>query len=112
MRACCVLLIGLCSASAARADFVLQPDASARAPRAREPRALPTAVGFGDAVPLKYAVLQIVPAPWKVTYGPGVDGEREVDWKGGKPWDESLRDAVRPLKLRIVLRGGAVQLLP
>lgn len=112
MRAFCILMFGLCCASTARADFVLQPDVLARPAKARAAKALAPAVGFGDAVPLKYAVLQIVPTTWRVAYGPGVDQDREVDWRGGKPWDESLRDAVRPLKLRVVLRGGVVQLVP
>ena len=31
------------------------------------------------------------------------DEETPVDWTGGRPWDQALRAAVRPLGLRVVI---------
>ena len=124
-------------ASAARADFVVAtsrmpaaapastPD-TAPAPAAgeafppnaatatspavsREPR-FRVARGFGDQVPLSFAVRQIVPRAVKVTYGPGADPDALVDWKGGQGWNQVLFRAVHPLGLRLVMSGMAVQI--
>ena len=58
--------------------------------------------GFGEAVPMSFAVRQIVPAAVRVHYGPGIDPDILVSWKGNRPWNQALAAAVRPLHLRIV----------
>lgn len=64
--------------------------------------------GFGNAVPMAFAVRQIVPAGVKVRYGAGIDPEVPVSWRGGRPWNQALAEAVRPLHLRIVTRTDTV----
>jgi len=66
--------------------------------------------GFGKKVPLAFAVRQIVPAPVKVSFGPGTDTAALVDWQGGRQWPAVLREAVRPLGLRVTVRKNAVSI--
>ena len=103
----------------AHADFVLGSVGPGALPAARYPRAVPAleaaqdtpeqvappfklARGFGDAVPLSFAVRQIVPPAVKVRYGAGIDPDAVVSWKGDRPWNQALAAAVQPLRLRIV----------
>ena len=72
---------------------------------------VPIAQGFGKDVPLAFMTRQIVPAKVKVTFGPEVDQAAQVDWKGGRPWVETLQAAVRPLGLRVVVRWMAVSII-
>jgi hypothetical protein len=104
---------------AAQADFVVtsMPQA-AQPPLATEepanhpapPPRLKTAYGFGDQVPLSFAVRQIVPSTIHVTYGRGADPNALVDWKGGQAWNRTLLNAVKPLRLRLVITGTAVEI--
>ena len=109
---------------AAQADFVItsppppaerpvvpdpQPKALASANHAASPR-FKMAYGFGDQVPLSFAVRQIVPSTINVTYGRGSDPNALVDWKGGQTWNRALLDAVKPLGLRLVISDTAVEI--
>lgn len=69
-------------------------------------------VGFGDQVPLSFAVRQIVPASYQVAFAESVDKAAPVDWKGGKPWRAALSDAIRPLGLTVSVAGAAVMIHP
>lgn len=113
MRVLCAAILAIASLSPARAEFVLQgapvaPPAEP-APRHPAPRPLilrpaprfPSASGFGSQVPLAFAVRQIVPASVRVRYADGVDQDVLVDWSGGKPWNETVRAAVKPLGLHV-----------
>ena len=68
------------------------------------------AQGFGDAVPLRFAVRQIVPKSVRIVYGPGTSPDALVTWKGGQGWNWVLFHAVRPLGLRLVLTPMAVEI--
>ena len=83
------------------------PDLSPDAPEQAVPR-FKMARGFGDAVPLSFAVRQIVPGGVRVHYGAGVDSESSVSWKGNQPWNQVLAVAVHPLHLRIVTETDTV----
>lgn len=85
-----------------------------RSPRSKPHRA-PTrpstpliARGFGDQIPLSFAVRQIVPPSINVTFGPGADDAALVDWRGGKPWRLVLDEAIEPLGLRLDLRDRSL----
>ena len=69
-------------------------------PKIRPAAPDPALVGFGDRVPLRFAVRQIVPARFQVAFGETVDRDASVDWKGGKAWRPTLSDALRPLRYR------------
>jgi hypothetical protein len=70
-----------------------------------------TVSGFGDQVPLTFAVRQIVPGNFRVAYADGVNADAPVDWKGGEPWRATLADAVRPLGLAVTVSGPKVTIL-
>ena len=59
--------------------------------------------GFGQNVPLDFAVKQIVPSMTRVAYGREVDQQAAVTWRGGQAWDAVLRAAVAPLGLHVRL---------
>jgi hypothetical protein len=101
----------------AHADFVITTAPSAGAQPATRaalshdvPATVAIARGFGDRVPLSFAVRQIVPATFRVTYGSGVNPGVLVDWKGGRSWKRVLADALKPLGLRPVLGYKAVEI--
>ena len=68
----------------------------------------PIAQGFGQQVPLAFAMRQIVPPGVKTSFGPGVNQAALVDWSGGRPWIEVLRAAVQPLGLHVTVRWMAI----
>jgi hypothetical protein len=106
--------------AAVRADFLITTAApAARIAAASSPSPTPdnprrhsliVAYGFGDRVPLAFAVRQIVPAGIHVTYGPGADRTALVDWRGGRGWNRVLAAAVKPLGLRLVFSRRAVDI--
>jgi hypothetical protein len=129
----------ICPHRSAKADFALlpseqaavsaSPTSSDRAPHAGTPKhaaslsskksekshstsKLPVARGFGRSIPLSFAVRQIVPSPLKVTFAREADRSALVDWRGGRPWPSVLREAVRPLGLRVVVRAKVVSVAP
>jgi hypothetical protein len=128
MRAPIILpiLLSLSASTPADADFAMLPFDNANAsppqtaaeppgsaekmPKARgEPK--PTAArGFGNQIPLSFAIRQIVPPPIKVRFAREVDRGALVDWRGGRAWPSVLRDAIRPLGLRVVARQGVVSI--
>jgi hypothetical protein len=68
-------------------------------------------MGFGDQIPLSFAVRQIVPARFQVAFGEEVDRERRVDWRGGKPWRSALSEVIKPLGLTIDVDGLTVTIV-
>ena len=119
----------------ARADFVVSGQAAAHTPATDAPQPAQSnqkadeavsndtapshtpirprfmvAQGFGDAVPLRFAVRQIVPKSVRIVYGPGTSPDALVTWKGGQGWNWVLFHAVRPLGLRLVLTPMAVEI--
>jgi len=134
MRMITGLLAAIAFVPAARADFAIvgnpqseakpSPPAAAEAPemspsqdngnatatRHPAPPRFATAHGFGEQIPLSFAVKQIVPVFVKVTYGPGASPAALVDWKGGDAWNRVLLAAVKPLGLHLVMTGRAVEI--
>jgi hypothetical protein len=107
-----------------RADFVVRsaappagsaadpdegPGAETPAKRSSPPR-FAIAYGFGKAVPLAFALRQIVPASVRITYGPGADPHAIVNWQGGRGWNRVLAAALKPLGLRPVFTRAAVEI--
>ena len=98
----------------AKADFALLPSpapvqgaaAAISSPDHDNPH-FTIASGFGEQVPLSFAVRQIVPASVKVHFGKAVDQTTPVNWKGGRPWNAVLWSAIHPLGLHLVLKDSA-----
>ena len=123
MRGSPILLVlaAIMPAATASADFVItsMPPPQTAPPivqtipdNSPEPasRRFKLANGFGNRIPLSFAVRQIVPPAVKVTYGPGADPDALVDWNGGQGWNRVLLDAVKPLGLRLVMTHMAVEI--
>jgi hypothetical protein len=124
MRLMVLILVPCLAFAPAKAEFLIMatPDASALAsasaaphpkPKRRPLKALvppagPALSGFGDQVPLSFAVRQIVPPHFQVAYADAVQQDAPVDWKGGEPWRATLADAVRPLGLIVTVSGPKV----
>ena len=106
-------------AAPARADFVLgntRPASLQAAPTSAAPASpemsteareqpvpqFKVARGFGDAVPMDFAVRQIVPPGVRVRYGVRIHPQTLVSWKGDRPWNQALAAAIHPLHLRLV----------
>jgi hypothetical protein len=121
-----ILVLGVVAATApAHAEFVLlstpsaevgasvtPPSVASKPPiRRKRPAPEPAVMGFGDQIPLSFAVRQIVPARFQVAFGEEVDREERVDWKGGKPWRSTLSEAVKPFGLTIDVRGLTVTIV-
>jgi hypothetical protein len=70
----------------------------------------PLAHGFGDHVPLSFAVRQIVPANLHVAYANQVDPSALVTWEGGQPWNVALVHAVQPLRYRVWVSATTVHI--
>ena len=131
MRLTCLILATAGLVTPANAEFVMvsQPAAEIDArdpapgpaanlrpkslsPSLRRPAPKPVVAGFGDQVPLSFAVRQIVPARFQIAFGETVNSDARVDWKGGKPWRPTLSDAVRPLGLAVSVVGATVKIQP
>ena len=96
-----LLLASLIVCAPAQAEFLMLsiPDASAtqdagtpaphpklkrRPPKTHLSASEPALSGFGDQVPLTFAVRQIVPANFQVAYADTVKKDAPVNWKGGE----------------------------
>jgi hypothetical protein len=92
----------------------LSPPSVTRAPINLVPQSFraPIAHGFGDHVPLSFAVRQIVPANLQVTYANQVDPSAPVTWTGGQPWNVVLVHAVQPLGYRVWVSATTVHIYP
>lgn len=69
------------------------------------------AQGFASNLPVGVIVRQIVPPEVTVEIDPSVRN-RKTSWKGGKPWRESLADALKPAGLEARLVAGIVAIGP
>ncbi len=131
MRLTCFIIATIGLVTAADAEFLMvsppatetgaNPAPLSTAPMRPRPRPHPkirphapdpALTGFGDNVPLSFAVRQIVPARFQVAFGETVNREASVDWKGGKPWRPTLSDALRPLGLATSVVGPTVTIQP
>jgi len=127
MRLAALILAPCLAFAPAKADFLMLSTPDAPAPHESEPPGPlpkpkrhspkthfappePALSGFGDQVPLTFAVRQIVPAHFQVAYADAVNKDAPVDWKGGKPWRATLADAVRPLGLVVTVSGSKVRI--
>ena len=66
--------------------------------------------GFGRDVPLSYALTSIVPSGYGYAFGSDVNPALPITWKGGKPWNQVLLDAVRDQGLFIHIDAQKVSI--
>jgi hypothetical protein len=82
---------------------MLQPPASAPANEG-------VVQGFANHVPLTVALRQILPSGYGFSIDPDVDMGGLVSFQGGKPWRETLADALAPLGLVMREQGQLVSI--
>lgn len=66
--------------------------------------------GFGTDVPLGFAISQIVPPSYQVSYGPGVDREAKVSWSGGDQWPAVLGRMAQARGISVTYQDRTVRL--
>lgn len=99
----------------AHADFSMSPNtAPASTPLSHRSvwarSAYPLATGYGNEIPLTFALRQIVPHGVLVVVRQGVCPSTIVSWHGGVPWDIALRLALAPTGLRAMITPVEVQI--
>ena len=65
--------------------------------------------GFGDNVPLSFAVRQIVPTKYDVSFGPDVKADKTVSWKADGDWQHTLKSLTTKQGLNFAQRDGVVK---
>lgn len=115
-RICVAAIIGLLlTPIGARADFSMSTNtAPASTPLSHRSvwarSAYPLAIGYGNEIPLTFALRQIVPHGVLVVVCQGVSRSTIVSWHGGVPWDIALRRALAPAELRAMITPVEVQI--
>lgn len=66
------------------------------------------AVGFGNNMPLGFALSQVVPEGYAYSFGKGVNAAAIVSWSGGKAWNMVVADMVQPLGLSVSIQDKKV----
>lgn len=64
--------------------------------------------GFGNDIPLSFAIKQIVPQNYNIEYGNTVNLSKKVDWNGGRDWKDILSDLAQKENLMITFKGQTV----
>lgn len=72
--------------------------------------AYPLAIGYGKAVPLGFALRQIVPHGVLVVIRDGVRTSTIVSWHGGMPWNVALQRALAAAGLRAKITPVEVEI--
>lgn len=66
--------------------------------------------GFGKDIPLALALRDIVPSSYAYSFADPSAAGRSVSWRGGKPWQTVLNDALAPLGMTARVEGKAVMI--
>lgn len=95
---CAILgaILALTSFTPARANFTLTPHPSKRAHHNHLHNVpFPLIAGFGNDIPLAFALRQIVPAGVLIVTAPSIDTHHIiVSWRGGVPWNTALETSL------------------
>lgn len=119
MRPSAAAFACLLAAPPARAEFVLRstpppierPTVPAEVPRVPKPwPTLPRTQGFGEDVPLGFAVGMIVPGNVRIEWWPETNPRVPVSWTGGRPWNVVLAEAIRPHGYKAVATAARVEI--
>lgn len=67
--------------------------------------------GFGKDIPLAIALRDIVPPHYAFSFSPREIAGTKISWRGGKPWQDVLKDALTPHDLDLVMNEGSILIL-
>lgn len=98
---------------------VSSPEASS-SPFAAYPSAMPamddahyeTVSGFGDDIPLAMAMRQVIPASYAYSFDPSVNPGMKVSWRGERPWNAVLGDALAAKGMTMTIKNNMVRISP
>ncbi|MGH0003794.1 TcpQ domain-containing protein [Pseudovibrio ascidiaceicola] len=80
--------------------------------------ALPAAViaapyeGFGDNIPMKSAIMQIVPDGWFVEYDKKINASTEISWSSAKDWKVALNRALAARGYTAEFASKSIKIMP
>lgn len=92
----------------------------APAPAAPTPKPMPAPVavttpvaddvveGFGKDIPLAIALRDIAPTKYAYSFSPSDVAGAKISWRGGKPWQDVLKDALTPLDLDMAITENTI----
>lgn len=66
--------------------------------------------GFGTDIPLSFALRQIVPSHFEITFAPGVDADRKTTWRARGEWRGVLQRVAAENGLRAEITSSTVQI--
>ena len=87
---------------------VVPPAPVAVPPSAPQSTALAAISGFGDQIPLSFAMDQIVPSDFTVQYVDQPDPDTIVSWAGGRAWNKVLEDMLYAHGYRVRVTDNVV----
>lgn len=67
--------------------------------------------GFGKDIPLAIALRDIVPSHYAFSFSPREIAGTKISWRGGKPWQDVLKDALTAHDLDLVMNEGSILIL-
>lgn len=68
----------------------------------------PVVEGFGKDIPLAIALRDIVPAKYAYSFSPSNIAGSKISWRGGKQWQDVLKDALTPRGLDVSITENAI----
>lgn len=96
------------------------PPAETVASPSTAPAVMPTPVftpapdlveGFGKDIPLAIALRDIVPSHYAFSFSPREIAGTKISWRGGKPWQDVLKDALTAHDLDLAMNEGSILIL-
>lgn len=67
--------------------------------------------GFGKDIPLAIALRDIVPSHYAFSFSPREIAGTKISWRGGKPWQDVLKDALTAHDLDLAMNEGSILIL-
>lgn len=67
--------------------------------------------GFGKEIPLAIALRDIVPSQYAFSFSPREIAGTKISWRGGKPWQDVLKDALTAHDLDLVMNQNSILIL-
>lgn len=64
--------------------------------------------GFGKDIPLAIALRDIAPTKYAYSFSPSDVAGAKISWRGGKPWQDVLKDALTPLDLDMAVTESTI----
>jgi len=98
---------------ASSSPFAAYPPPMSGAPvSATDGKQYETVSGFGDDIPLAMVMRQIIPASYAYSFDPSVNPGVKVSWRGERPWNVVLSDALAAKGMTMTIKDNMVRVSP